>query len=180
MKLRKLILASLLIIGFAYAANAQRNVIKTNPIGMLFGYFPIGLEHTFDEHSSMDIGLRFTWQDASLNGVGKTFFGVGGYAAYRYYFGTSDPAPRGFYLSPLVSYNYSTASDAGETGHFTTLNFSGLVGYQWVFPKTALKGFALDLAGGVAYYNTTSSDNVFNVGIDSYGPNIRLAIGYAF
>jgi hypothetical protein len=105
--MKNLLLILVLGIGFSLSANAQTQVIKTNPLALAFGNFNVTYERTLNESSSLNIFGNYFF---GLGDLDVTAFGVG--AGWRYYFTHSKkPIPAGFYVQPQVSLSFGSIAD---------------------------------------------------------------------
>jgi hypothetical protein len=176
---RKITMVALLVALFAASAMAQGHAIKFNPLGLLFGTVNLGYEHVLGEKNSFELGAAYANLNASVGtdpDASVTGFGV--YAMYRMYIGKK-MAPRGIYLAPNFSYNSASGDDGlGESASINLLVGGVLFGNQWVWGEDG--GFLLDLGIGAAYYNASTDGNISDISLDGLGPQLRLAIGYAF
>lgn len=92
--------------------NAQENVVKVNPLGLAFGVSQLSYERALDSNSAAELSLAYTSLNASFGSTEAKVSGFGGEIKYKFYFSSSNDAPRGWYAAPLV--NYSSAS--GSSG----------------------------------------------------------------
>jgi hypothetical protein len=160
--MKKIVL--LIAVFFAFnQMNAQTKVIKTNPIGMVFGIFNASYEFTTSDTNSVEVGAAY------INILGVSGYSIEG--RYKFYFG--DKALRGVYAAPFAS--YSGVTDGENNYGFPTLGAVG--GYQFIFGDGDA-GFALDLYAGLRYnMMPDSAGTTFGNGV---GATFGLAIGYGF
>lgn len=154
---------------------AQNQVIKANPLGLLFGFATVSYERAINEKSTFQINGNYG--SISFLGVGYTQAGAG--ADYKFYLlSKKQPAPRGFYVAPGIAFSKITVSFDNDKSSVTSFILKGVLGYQWIWDS----GFSLDLFGGINYY--TGSDIKINT--TSYGkftgamPALGISLGYAF
>ena len=156
--MKKLLLVVALIFAFNQA-NAQTQVVKTNPLGMAFGIFNASYEFQTGDTNSVEVGAAF------INILGVNGYSIDG--RYKFYFG--DEALRGVYAAPFASYT------GVDTYGFATIG--GVGGYQFIFGDSDT-GFALDLYAGLRYnMMPDTSDTTFGNGV---GATFGIAIGYGF
>lgn len=170
--MRKLLFALILGLGFCFTADAQTQVIKTNPLGLAFGNFNVTYERVMNEKSSINIFGNYFYGFAGLD---VAAFGVG--AGYRFFFThKKKPVPAGFYVQPQVGFSFGSVTDDFDDDYsYSTIGIGAEIGYQWVWDS----GFVLDLGIGPQYtIYSGDGDSVF----DGNGvlPSATLAIGYAF
>ncbi len=174
----KKLLLIIVTMAFYSGIMAQSGAIKINPFGLLFGSLNAGYEHVLNEKSTVEGGLSYFSAKATVNGEDDVKLnGVGFYAMYRWYFGKKD-APRGLYLAPNFGFNSTSGKGGGEKASTNLLKIGAFFGNQWVFGEDG--GFVLDLAIGAANYSFKTNDNISGFNLDGVGPQIRIAIGYAF
>lgn len=159
---------SIALLCIIVGANAQNNLIKTNPIGLALGNFNVTYEKVLNTSSSVLFKGQYMFKllglDVNLGGVG---------VGYRYYIThLKKEVPTGFYVNPQASFSFGSTSDFGESYSATSFGIGAEIGYQWVWSS----GFTLDLGLGPSY-NVVSSKGVSGNGII---PSATLAIGYAF
>jgi len=180
----KKVLFSIAFLGIAIFSMGQdepQNVIKVNPLGILFGSANIAFERAISEKSSVVIAPSFG--GFKLGGMKYSNVGIG--AEYRYYLGQST-APAKLYVSPGVGFSSGKVKYEwdvfGEEGNdkikFTSLNAKAVIGHQWIWDS----GFTLDLNGGVSYWKFKYKDDEDAMGLKGNGilPALGLSIGYAF
>lgn len=114
----------LLSIGFILSSNTysqfddatNKNVIKINPLGFLFGSATLGYERAIGDKSS--VLILPSYGGYKLAGFKYTQVGVG--AEYRFYLSASKYAPDGFYAAPGISFFSGKTSIEGESGKTET------------------------------------------------------------
>jgi hypothetical protein len=180
----KKIILSLAVIAIALGANAQKggsdgnkqNVVKVNPLGVIFGNIPVSYERVINEKSSVQVNVSF----GSLNFGGVKYSNLGFGVDYRYYLSNSKEAPKGFYGSGGVGFNSTKISETGGTSvSGNGFIVKAVVGNQWTWDS----GFTLDLYGGINYY---AGGKIKGAGGVEYGkfsgalPTLGLGLGYNF
>jgi hypothetical protein len=180
--MRKVLFVSLLFLG-ALTVNAQegngQNVIKVNPLGLLFGSANVGYERALNEKSSFVIAPQFG--GFKLGGVKYSSFGAG--AQYRFYFSKTKTAPEGFYAAPQISFVSGKVKfegfDSEEETKFSSFGGGAMVGNQWIFNS----GFVIDLGAGVMYQKFNykdNEDNSFAFKGSGMLPALSFSLGYNF
>lgn len=186
MKVR-VILAAVALAG-CVAAKAQENVVKLNPLGLLFGSFNVGYERVINEGQSAQLNVNiitFKVGDSKFSGFGLT-------PEYRFHFGNHEN-PKGFYAGPYINFNtfkwkvepeeiFGVTTGGSETS-VTAFGVGGIIGHQWILGEA----FAIDLNLG-AGYNTVSLDSdvedddepSFGLAASGILPRFGLSFGYAF
>lgn len=167
----------LVLFAASLSAQAQKNIIKTNPVSLAFGNFNVDYERVISESSSFTASASYMYKLLGLE-VAAGGLGLG----YRYYIThAKKDIPNGFYVNPFVSANAGGLNFLGDSVKFFNFGVAASLGYQWVWDS----GFALDLGAGPFLNMMKTSANVningtlkdSNVGISPY---LRVAIGYAF
>ena len=160
--------------------NAQENVIKVNPLGLLFGSAEFSYERALNEKSSAELSVAYINLNANFsNGEDAGVSGLGVEGKYKFYFSKSKDAPRGWYAAPVASY-FSISGKAGNNdGKVSAVTAGAIAGYQWVFGRSAT-GFALDLNFGAQYLSAQTSGDINGLTIGGILPRLGLAIGYAW
>ena len=171
MNIKKVALAVLVLcLGFS-KMNAQENVVKFNPLAIIFGSFQVSYERVVSDNSSLQLDLGFTSfkYTSGFSEVKYTGFGAG--AQYRFYLGSSNEPPVGFFAGPIASFSTASSDDF----KVTTIVAGGIIGYQWNFDP-----ITLDLYAGPAYYSVDADDPTFSFGFDGFGAVLGLSVGVAF
>lgn len=163
----KKVLFTLLVAVFCFSANAQQNIIKTNPLALAFGDFNVTYEKVLNPSSSLLIQGEYAFQllglDVSVGGLGL---------GYRYYIThTKKEVPRGFYVTPEASFGFGKY----DTNSVTAFGIGAELGYQWIW-----SGFTLDLGIGPMYKIVNGISDGSSNSTSGIGPAATLAIGYAF
>lgn len=181
--MKKVLLASFLFLG-AMSVKAQdevgQNVVKVNPLGLLFGSANIGYERALNSKSSFVIAPQFG--GFKFGGMKYSSFGAG--AQYRLYLSKSKSAPEGFYGAPGLSFVSGKVKwdfdGEKEESKFSSFGGGVMVGHQWIYNS----GFVLDLGGGFNYQKFNYKDDADNSGISFKGggilPALSFSIGYNF
>ena len=173
----KKILLVLVLGAIMLNVNAQDrvNVIKVNPLGLLFGSANLSYEKALTTKSALQINASIT----SLSVMSTKYSGFGIGADYKLYLSASKDAPRGMYFAPGLSFSSITVkNDMGDKGTGSIFALKGVIGHQWIWNS----GFSLDLNGGIAYY----LNGDININGDSYSkfsgimPALGLSLGYAW
>lgn len=203
------VLLGLFFLGAAQFSQAQRFVLKINPLSLFAVTANLQGEYAFNEKMSAQLGvyvgsvnLGFGASGAE-GGVGYTWFGIT--PEFRYYASHArKEAPAGLYLGPFLRYRSVGTSYEGsvydpDTQTYTTADVSAninaigggvLLGYQFLFGDV----FALDMFIGPQYSRASTSFKVEctncdgdemvdeEAGLSFGGVGVRagLAIGIAF
>jgi len=174
-KLTILLTASILICGFARAQDSNQttgqSIIKTNPIGLMFGSINLTYERALSQSTSFQIGGNF------FNKIlGIPVSGIGVNVGYRYYItNATKPSPEGFYIGPALSYNSLTESSTDVT--VSTVGVGAIIGYQWVFKSRV----TLDLGAGPTYIMGVGSTTTTTIAsFEGFAPNLSFAVGFNF
>jgi len=162
----------------AQDGDVKPNIVKINPLGIIFGQGSLAYERALGEKNSIVLAPSFG--AFSFGGFKYTSFGFG--AEYRFYLSNSKTAPSGFYAAPGAGFGTGTIKETGTTdkAKFTSIYGKGVIGNQWVFNS----GFVVDLNGGIQYTSFKYKDNSNSVfsGLKGSGvfPALAVAIGYNF
>lgn len=187
--MRKVLFVSMMFLG-ALTVNAQeskgQNVIKVNPLGLLFGSANVGFERALNEKSSFVIAPQF----GGFKFGGVKYSSIGAGAQYRFYLSKTKNAPEGFYAAPALSFvsgkvkwdSFDSAEEEEEEKtNFSSFGGGAMVGNQWIFKS----GFVIDLGGGVMYQNFSYKDGEGDAGFSSLKgggvfPALSFSLGYNF
>jgi len=177
--MRKIIFLSIALFMFNFA-NAQRNVIKVNPLAMAFGSISFSYETLISDKGAIEVSAAYTSLGVSVgsNADAKASgFGLG--VGYKAYFSKTKDAPRGWYAEPNLGYSSVTTTANESDGSVSLFNLGALGGYQWIFGGGD-SGFALDLGLGFNYINGSSSGDVSGLTLSGIIPAGKVSIGYGF
>jgi len=177
----------LAFLAVGFFANAQDegtspNVVKINPLGLIFGSANLAYERALNEKSSFVIAPQFG--GFKLGGFKYSSFGAG--AQYRFYFSDSKTAPEGFYAGPGIGFtsgkvkieDFMGSGDEDET-KFTSFGGNVMIGNQWIFNS----GFVIDLGGGISYQKFSYKDeggSFSTLKASGILPALSFSIGYNF
>jgi len=175
----------LAFLAVGFFANAQDegtspNVVKINPLGLIFGSANIAYERAINEKSSFVIAPQFG--GFKLGGVKYSSFGAG--AQYRFYLSGSKSAPEGFWAGPGVNYTSGKVkiddfnNNEDET-KFSSFGGNVMIGNQWIFNS----GFVIDLGGGISYQKFSYKDeggSFSTLKASGILPALSFSIGYNF
>jgi|SRR5215471_9063494 len=184
----KKILLVAAIATISLSMNAQdvsrANVIKINPLGLLFGSASATFEHAVNKTGSFWLAPQFG--GFKLGGLKYSSFGGG--VGYRFYLSHTNSAPAGFWVGPGVTFTSGTVKYGEDTNgdgiedkdKFTAFGGNLMLGNQWCFKS----GFVIDLGGGVQYtkFNYKQDNNSESIALKGSGifPALTFAIGYNF
>ncbi|TCP25769.1 uncharacterized protein DUF3575 [Tenacibaculum skagerrakense] len=175
----KKFLLTIAVVAIGFAANAQKNVIKANPLGLAFGVADLSYERAVSDKSSFEIGLSYAGADVTSGSEKISASAIGAEGKFKFYFSSDKDAPRGWYAAPFVSYASASAeNNGGDDVGFSAFSGGALAGYQWVFGGGD-SGFALDLNFG-AQYVSASAKGGSSVSIDGFLPRLGVSLGYAW
>ena len=177
--MKKITLCTLAILGFM-SLNAQKNVVKVNPVGLIFGSAQLGYERVLTDKSAIEISASYTRLDVTFdNSTTETENGFGVEGKYKFYFSSSKSAPRGWYAAPLANYSNINGGSGDNDGSVSIFGAGAVGGYQWVFGGND-SGFSLDLNLGAQYASISTDGNITSTDADGIIPRLGIAIGYAF
>ena len=169
--MKKLFLFSVIAI-FGFAATAQENIVKYNPLALIVGEIQIGYERVLNDKQSLQVDLAY----ASFDSGSYDYTGFGAGLQYRFYLQKAKEAPVGWFAGPFASYSSAKSDGFGGSDLKTSVFvFGGVVGYQWNWNP-----ITLDIYGGPAYYSVDSDDDSFDFGFDGFGPKLGLSLGFTF
>jgi Protein of unknown function (DUF3575) len=163
--------------------GGPQNVIKVNPLGLIFGAANVAYERALNEKSSIVIAPSFG--GFKLGGFKYSQFGLG--AEYRFYLSKTKTAPEGFYAAPGLGFTTGKTkvedffgSGSEPEAKFTSFGGKVVIGNQWIFNS----GFTIDLNGGISYqsFSYKDNENTLFTGLKGNGifPSLAFSIGYAF
>lgn len=145
----------------------KQNVVKFSPIPLLFGQINfcgelrVTYERMLTHNQSLSLGVSYNYPSlplmitTSMSQSGNIFkglsvYGARGTIAYRFYPLKSREAPEGFFVGPLVSYNFVQIREKNGSGSFVNINYfnaNAVCGYQVEFGK----GVMMEFVGGLGY-----------------------------
>jgi hypothetical protein len=165
--MKNFLIILLLVTGCAFNVHAQKNVVKFNPLPLIFGTAEVAYERVVGERQSAQLELGYT----SLNVDGNKYTGFGVGAQYRFYLQKKYTAPEGWFAGPYAGYSSS------ESDSFKTTVFSGgaVIGYQWNWEPVTL-----DIYLGPGYFDRNAEDDDFDIGFDGLGLKFGVSLGVAF
>lgn len=170
----KKIIISLTFLAIVFGVEAQKNLVKTNPLTLAFGSFNATYERVLNPSSSVlfkgHYMFEFMGEDVSLGGLG---------IGYRYYVTHVKKAvPGGFYAQPQLTMLLGSTQGYYEYGYgyerdkMSSFAIGAELGYQWCWSS----GFTLDLGLGPSYrWMTTDGETVSGI-----IPSATVSIGFAF
>lgn len=165
---------------FSFVVQAQENVIKVNPLGLLFGSAQFGYEKALNDKSAIEVSLAYSSISATIGSDSDAKAnGFGAEGKYKFYFSSTKDAVRGWYGAPVATYSSTKASSGSSDGKLSYLGVGGVAGYQWVFGGGD-SGFALDLNLGAQYISANTSGDITGTSIEGILPRLGLALGYAW
>lgn len=148
-----------------------KNIIKINPLGVLFGSFSMSYERLITPNSSLQFNANYG--NINLFDIKIGTYGAG--VDYRLYFSKNRIAPEGFYFSPGVSYATLSIDDVS----ISAFELRGVAGYQWIWDS----GFQLELFIGPNYTfvdDISFADDTIIGEISGVNGTIGFSIGYNF
>ena len=178
--MKKVFLVAVLVFAGMSNIKAQENVIKVNPLGLLFGSAQLGYETALNEKSAVELSLAYSSVKATVGSDSDAkATGFGGEGKYKFYFSSNYDAVRGWYAAPVATYASTKASSDDSEGKLSYFGVGAVAGYQWVFGGGD-SGFALDLNLGAQYISANTSGDISVVTIDGILPRLGLSLGYAW
>jgi hypothetical protein len=179
--LKKISLVFLFIFSITsgFSQDDKKNILKLNPLGIIFGSGNFSYERAIGSKSSFEINSSFgiyTYRE-----IKYTSFGIG--AGYRYYLSELKTAPKGFHLGTgagLVFGNARLNPIYGELDNaITGYIVNGTFGHQWIFKNS----LSIDIGAGAQYvkYNFKDKEGIFfGEAYSGVLPALILSFGYAF
>lgn len=172
--MKNTILLAILLVAVGIQANAQKNVIKFNPLPLILGTAELDYERVVTGHTSFQIELGYTTLNfESSDGEKDNYDGFSIGAQYRFYLQEKYEAPQGWFGAPYIGYSAAKYND--EDLKYNVFSIGGVIGYQW-----QLSPVAIDLYFGPGYFNRNADDSSFDVGFNGLGLKAGFAIGIAF
>jgi hypothetical protein len=160
--------------------NAQKNVIKVNPLGLLFNTIPIQYERVNSSRTAIGIDVSFLKHEVTVDNSKKTdIIGIGVEAKYKIGLDSKTSMPRGWYAAPLAGFGFAETTVNNITSGANIINFGLITGYQWIFSEIS-KGVALDINVGGNYINASTYGSATGISINGLHPRIGVGIGYSF
>ncbi len=175
---KQLITLTVLLLTAATTVNAQKRrsenpkqIVKTNPIALIFGVYNVGYERATKENQSLVANIGFFNFDRS--GIKASGFGAG--VDYRFYFQNKD-AFEGWFAGPTVNYGtYDFDNNNSLDLKANVFSFGGLGGYQWNW-----NNFMLDLFAGPVFNSVSGDADEFNLRSNGIGLTAGFNLGFAF
>jgi len=141
-------------------AFAQKNIIKTNPIGDIFGVYNIGYERQITDSNSIVLSL-YNFDFTKFNG--NIISGE-----YRFYTNEEKPSLKGFFVSPSIYY-FNVKEESNEVNEvYNEFGVFFNLGHQW----TLFKNVTFDWFFGLGFVSTDELNN------SNLGGILSFNIGY--
>ncbi len=139
---------------------AQKNIVKTNPIGDFFGVYNIGYERQITDSNSIVLSFyNFDFTNFKGNSIS---------GEYRFYTKKNKPALKGLFVSPSIYYFNVEEENKDVNEKYNEFGVLFNLGYQW----TLFKSVTLDSFFGLGFVSTDELNN------SNLGGIISLNIGY--
>lgn len=177
--MKKLLLIAAVVVFGLTSVNAQQNVIKVNPLGLAFGSTELSYERALSDNSSVELALAYSSSDVTFSTGEVDATGFGAEGKYKFFFSSSNDAPRGWYAAPVFTYASTTAESGSSKGDLSYFGGGAVAGYQWIFGGGDT-GFALDLNLGAQYISAKTGGDIISASIDGVLPRLGLSLGYAW
>ncbi|MEX0771629.1 MAG: DUF3575 domain-containing protein [Balneolales bacterium] len=177
------ILILLIVMLFTTKSNAQDHTLKTNLANLFLSGGSIHYEHVLNEKTSAQAGVFLS----SLT-IGDTkFSGFGFIPQYRFYPGSRNQIPHGFFVAPLLGYQTfsleAAVSEEQAKASYSLIGAGVDIGSQWLVSRA----FLIELSLGVSFNSTNLSIDTNHSSesfdIDNFGgttPRLGISFGYAF
>ncbi len=165
-----------IVLGFL-GVNAQQNVFKINPLGLVLGAAELSFERALSNKGSVELSLAYSRSDVGFSTGEEKATGYGVEGKYKFYLSASKDAPRGLYVAPVVTYASSNVERGILEGKVSYVAGGGILGYQWVFGSDS--GFSIDLNGGAQYVSASFSGDILSAD-DGVVPRLGVGFGYAW
>jgi hypothetical protein len=173
LKLKGIIAIMLFVALGTSSLVAQENVVKVNPIGILYGSNLVAYELSLGEKTSGLIGANYSNYKLDGNNKNKS---IGGELQFRYYLKES---LKGLYGGALGTYATGETAFIGVKEKFNSFGAGAIVGYQWIWGS----GFSLDLNAGIEHisinYKNSSASKLTSKD-NGIIPVLGISFGYAF
>jgi len=176
--MKKLIFITIALLTVSFV-NAQKNVIKINPVGLAFGAAQLSYEYALNDKNALEISMAYSSAKVSFDADEVKANGFGAEGKYKIYFSTTKVAPRGWYAAPVLTYSSASAKSDDSEGKLSVFAAGAVAGYQWIFGGRET-GFALDLNLGAQYLSASTSGDISGVAVEGILPRIGLSLGYGF
>lgn len=155
--MKKLVFIITLVLSVTLS-QAQENVIKVNPLGIVFGIANAGYEFSINETQSLTIGALY-YNNSGIDGIG-------GGLEYRFYF---DEVLQRWHAGPTVGY-FSLKDDFDNSAGVFNIGVEG--GHQWIIGEH----FVVDVFANLSY--VIGESDVLNFNATTIG--IGVSLGYAW
>ena len=156
----KLFLLMLVLANLCHTSHAQNNIVKVNPLGLVFGISNLGIEFAGKKNQSITVAALY-YSKSNIQG-----FGIG--LEQRFYFMDAEESLRGFHAGPSVGY-LKLKEDYYDEG-YEVFSIGGEIGHQWFLNKH----LTADLFSGLGFLVGSES----NTEKLSFG--IGISLGYAW
>ena len=156
----KLFLLMLVLANLCHTSHAQNNIVKVNPLGLVFGISNLGIEFAGKKNQSVTVAALY-YSKSNIQG-----FGIG--LEQRFYFMTAEESLRGFHAGPSVGY-LKLKENYYDEG-YEVFSIGGEIGHQWFLNKH----LTADLFSGLGFLVGSES----NTEKLSFG--IGISLGYAW
>jgi len=188
--MKRCIFSVITILLLCNMAQAQKTVIKLNPLSLIFATGNVAVERTILDRASLQLGVGIGAFRLGSGDTKATYTGFSTVPEIRVYL-TSKPAPAGFFLGPFGVYRSFTAKQNVDNvdGNYEAkqnvrLLGGGLnIGYQIV----TLSGFSIDFFAGPCYNTVRTKvvegneeDISVAPGLSGFGLRTGIAVGWAF
>lgn len=165
---------------FFIPINAQNNVLKINPLGLLFNTLPIQYERVNSSRTSIGVDVSLLRNEITYEATKKSdIIGIGFEAKYKIGLDSKISMPRGWYAAPLAGFGFAETTINNITSGANIINFGLVAGHQWIFSEKS-NGVALDINFGGHYINANTYGSATGISMNGLQPRIGLGIGYAF
>lgn len=160
--------------------NAQKNVIKVNPLGLLFNTLPVQYERVNSSRTSIGLDVSLLINEITYENTKKTdIFGIGFEAKYKIGLDSKISMPRDWYAAPLAGFGFAETTINNITSGANIINFGLAAGHQWIFSEKS-NGVALDINVGGHYINANTYGSATGISMNGLQPRIGVGVGYAF
>ena len=139
---------------------AQKNIIKTNPIGDIFGVYNMAYERQITDSNSIVLSF-YNFDFTNFNGNSIS-------GEYRFYTNEEKTALKGFFVSPSIYY-FNVKEESNDVNEeYNEFGVFFNLGHQW----TLFKNVSLDWFLGLGFVSTDELNN------SNLGAILSLNIGY--
>ncbi|HEY9045926.1 MAG TPA: DUF3575 domain-containing protein [Ohtaekwangia sp.] len=157
------------------ALTRKRNIIKSDVLGVMSGYFNVTYER-LAQRAPRSLVLTAEYDIFSYEEF--DFKGVSFQPALRYYLNKNRQPPAGYYAQPFAIYSDFKVTDTsrGNSAHINQVGGGLDLGWQWVIAER----LTIDTYIGGVYVETSVRGSLSHDAIRSFQPLVGVNCGFIF